>query len=149
MNVRTIAVATAALACGALGFSGATLAQAAAPAAPAGLKVELNKLEDKPEGCRAYMVFENPTDAEYQTFRLDLVLFAGSGEIARRIAVDAGPLRANKTTVKLFDLTGLACTGIGSILLNDVAPCASAGGEVADCVSRVTTASRLDVKFQK
>lgn len=113
------------------------------------INIELNKFEDREDACRAYLVFENNTDTTFTEFKLDLVMFNPDGIIARRLALDAAPLRADKTSVKLFDIGGLACADIGRILINDVMGCRDSGGERTDCIGLVTPTSRNSVPFIK
>ena len=123
--------------------------------ASAPLAVELNKLEDRDgAGCRVSMVFANRGPVGYDALRLDLVFFGTDGVIAKRLAVDAAPLRPEKTTVKLFDVAGLPCAGIGQILVNDVLACREAGKEEGgedrgDCIDRLAVSSRASVPLQK
>lgn len=124
-------------------------APALVAAEPSPLRVELNKLEPRTDGCRIYMVFANPSELAFQEFRLDLVFFGRDGVIARRIAVDAAPLRAAKTTVKLFDIAGLPCADIGSVLINDILSCRNVEAEMPNCISRIATASRVEADLLK
>src|SRR5690625_7983044 len=50
----------------------------------ASVAVELNKVEQLDDACRAYLLFENKQDRRFEEFRLDLVLFDDVGVIARR-----------------------------------------------------------------
>ncbi|WP_342236563.1 Tat pathway signal sequence domain protein [Inquilinus sp. OTU3971] len=125
------------------------LAEAAAPAAtPNGVSLELNTLEPRGQNCAVNMVFGTSDDA-YQSFKLDLVFFGTDGAIRKRLAVDAAPLRARKTSVKAFEVSGLACDAIGSVLVNDVLDCRTEAGAVADCIDRVETRSRLPVALMR
>lgn len=122
--------------------------------AKSGLRVELNKLEPKGADCRAYLVFANHNKAAYDALRLDLIVFGTDGVIARRLSVDVGALPAHKTSVRLFDLAGLPCDGIGQMLLNDIPACGAdkdgADGDGARCLDGVSTASRVpDVPFDQ
>lgn len=121
--------------------SGAALAQD-------NIEIELNKLEDKENSCRAYLVFKNHTDSQFNEFKLDLVMFGADGIISRRLAVDSSPLRANKTSVKLFDIEGLSCAGISLILINDVLSCRDEY-ERSDCVDLIEASSKGNVSFVK
>ncbi|MGD9785607.1 MAG: hypothetical protein AB7E80_07885 [Hyphomicrobiaceae bacterium] len=129
-------------------------AAAATPAAPGtttsavGIKVELNKLEDQKASCRAYLVVDN-AGAAYETLKLDLVLFQTDGIIGRRFALDLAPLRADKRSVKLFDLDGVKCSDVGSFLVNDVLGCKVAGAEASDCLERIGVTSRTKVDLVK
>lgn len=113
------------------------------------IDIELNKFENREGACRAYLVFENNTATTFTEFKLDLVMFNPDGIIAKRLALDAAPLRAEKTSVKLFDIDGLACADIGRILINDVMGCRDSSGHRADCVGLVTPASRNSVPLIK
>ena len=104
--------------------------------------IELNKFENQANACRAYMVFRNTTDQTFEAFKLDMVMFDQEGLINRRLALDVAPLRADKTSVKLFDIEGLPCDDINQILINDVIECAASGEGNPDCVGLLETSSR-------
>ena len=78
-----------------------------------------------------------------------LCCFDSSGTIARRLAIELAPMRPAKTIVKVFDIPQTACSGIGSILVNDVMHCRDASGDLADCVDRISTSSKLPVALSK
>ena len=120
----------------------------AAAAAPNGVILELNTLEPRGQNCAVNMVFGTGDDA-YQSFKLDLVFFGTDGAIRKRLAVEAAPLRSRKTSVKAFEVSGLACDAIGSVLVNDVLDCRTEAGAVADCIDRVETKSRLPVALMR
>jgi hypothetical protein len=135
----------------ALTFAGAAngAEQPAAAPASSGTSLELNKLESTDKGCRAYMVVNNPTDTVYQSFKLDLVLFQTDGVIGRRFALDLAPVKAQKKSVKLFELDGIACDKIGSFLINDVMDCKSETGPAENCLQKMTTSSLTNVQLSK
>jgi hypothetical protein len=139
-----------------------SLAMAQAAAAPgagteaSGLALDLNKLEALPAsggagaGCRAYLVATDPEGGpKLDALRLDLVLFGTDGVIARRIALDVGPIGPGRTQVRPFDLRDLACEGISQILVNDALICKVAGADQTDCLDRVRTSSRVSAKLVK
>jgi len=134
----------------ALVATGLLASPAGAPLAADDLvRIELNKLEDKDGSCRVHLVLENATADSFEGYKLDLVLFGPDGIIARRLAVDVAPLRARKKSVKLFDVDGLACSGIGTVLLNDVLGCRSGAAERADCVDSLAVSSRATAGLTK
>lgn len=147
MNVsgkfRAALFAAAAMLC-----AGAPLAQEATTANE-GISLELNKLEKSDKGCRAYVVISNPTETAYDTFKLDLVMFQTDGVIGRRFALDLGPVRPNKNSVKLFDLDGASCDNIGEFLVNDVMECRASSGPADDCLARLQVKSLNSVKIRK
>ena len=114
-------------------------------AEPPTLALELNKLEKAGEACRVYLSLRNDGDA-YESFKLDLVLFGTDGVIARRLTAEIAPLRARKRSVKLFDVPGLDCAGIGSVLVNDVLECRPAA-DSAECLQRLELSSRAPVEL--
>lgn len=124
-------------------------AQAASAQSTAKVGVELNKLEDQEKGCRAYFVFDNASSASFESFKLDLVMFSSDGVIARRLAVEAAPLRAEKKSVKLFDIAGMSCASIGHVLVNDVLACRDQAGDQQDCITRIAVGSRVSAALLK
>jgi hypothetical protein len=129
------------------------LAAGAAFAQPSALlRIELNRLEPRDGGaCRIWLVLNNGGAEALDPVRLDLVLFGRDGVIARRIAVDVGPLPAGRVQARIFDLTGQACEGLGQVLLNDFLACGTADAAPrAACMDRAALASRVEaVPFQK
>ncbi|MBS7813173.1 Tat pathway signal protein [Roseococcus pinisoli] len=121
-------------------------AQTASP-----IRVELNRLEARENACRVWMVLNNSGGEALDPLRLDLVIFGKDGVVARRLAVDAGPVPAGRTVVRLFDMTGQGCDGVGSMLLNDVLACGSQEADARNaCVTRATLTSRVSgVTFEK
>ncbi len=124
-------------------------AAAAQPAPP--LRIELNRLEPREGGaCRVWLVLNNGGAEPLDPLRLDLVLFGRDGVVARRVAVDVGPLPAARTGARIFDLAGQGCEAIGSVLLNDVLACGTDPTARAVCAERAALASRIEgVTFHK
>ncbi|MCR0983738.1 Tat pathway signal protein [Roseomonas populi] len=115
---------------------------ALAQQAPAGqVSVELNRLEARTEGCRVWMLARNP-GAAVDPLRLDLVVFGKDQVVARRLALDLGPLPAEKTMARIFDLAGTPCDNVGYILLNDVLACGPDAAPAA-CLGRLAVSSRV------
>ncbi|HEY8611034.1 MAG TPA: Tat pathway signal protein [Roseomonas sp.] len=101
--------------------------------------VELNRLESRAEGCRVWMLVRNP-GAALDPLRLDLVVFGKDQVVNRRLALDLGPLPAEKTMARIFDLAGTPCDAVGHILLNDVLACGP--DTPAACLARLAVSSR-------
>lgn len=109
------------------------------------LTVELNKLEERGDACRAYLVTENGTGTAFSAFTLDLVVFDHDDVIARRLAVDVSPLSVGKTRIRLFDLQGMSCRSLGRIVINDVLTCRDQSGPRDDCINFIEPRSRAGV----
>src|SRR5271169_3516763 len=117
--------------------------------APPSIGVELNRLEDQAGNCRAYLVISNPGSDEFTGFAFDLVVFDRGGTIMRRLAVDVAPLRPAKTSVKVFDVSETMGGAIGGILVDDVIHCRDKSEDIAGCVERLSTSSKLAVSLSK
>ncbi|MEM9044238.1 MAG: Tat pathway signal sequence domain protein [Pseudomonadota bacterium] len=107
-----------------------------------GVRIELNKLEPAGGACQAYIVIENGTQSAFEKLALDLVMFDPDGVISTRLAVEMGPLRAGKTSVKVFGIEGTPCDELSRILVNDILTCESDGATRSDCLGLIETASR-------
>lgn len=122
-------------------FSTSVLAQVG------GIDVELNKLQPVKNACRAFLVTQNLTKTDFKSLQLDVVMFNNDGIVAKRLAVEIGPMPAGKTSLKVFDIAGLPCDNIGQLLLNDVIQCQDAKGKRNDCLSLIHVSSRSKVPF--
>jgi len=124
-------------------------ALAQATAQTGGIEVELNKLESLDNACRAYLVTQNLTEKRFDNVQLDVVMFDKDGIVAKRLAVQIGPMAPNKTSLKAFDINNLACGDIGQLLLNDVLECRDTSGMRNDCLSLLSVSQRGSVPFIK
>jgi hypothetical protein len=127
----------------------AGLAAGTALAANQQIGIELNRIDEQGPSCRASFVITNPGPEAYTGFKLDLVVFDKGGTIVKRLAADVAPLRADKETVKIFDIPDTSCAAIGSILINDVLDCRAADKPASDCAGAIAASSKLAVKLLK
>lgn len=117
--------------------------------------LELNRLDGFDGGCRVTLVENNGTSSAFASLKLDLVVFGGDGIVGKRVGVEAGPLKAGRTSVRTFDLKGLACDGVGRLLINDVLSCEAEGlaADAADvpgaCLDVLEPRSRVSAAFDK
>lgn len=125
------------------------LVRSAAGAPDGSIRAELNKLEPSNGDCRAYLVLENESSDTFEALMLDVVIFGTAGVVERRLAVRAAPLAAGKTSLKVFDVSGLSCERIGRLLLNDVLECADGAGKRDDCLALLSTTTRAAVPLIK
>lgn len=129
-------------------LAGAFICSTAA-AAPLPVSVELNKLEQAENACRAFLVFHNETQSTFDVLKFDLVLFDTDGLVVKRVGVDTGPLPGDKISLKVFDIAELPCERIGRVLLNTVVDCADTSGPRQDCLNLISTSARGAVEFVK
>ena len=109
--------------------------------------LELNKLEQQDSACQVYLLVTNATESQFDDLKLDLVIFDIDLVVMRRVAVELAPLRAGKSSVKSFKLTGESCSKVGRFLLNGFLTCGEAGQKRSDCIDMSKTSSRTDVAF--
>jgi len=126
------------------------LALLAAPIAHAQtLTVELNKLEDVETGCQAFFLFQNGLEQNLTGFEMSLAILTPDSIIDRLLTIDAAPLPAQRTTLKLFEIPDTQCTQIGEILLHDIPACTPQNGDPLDCFSFLELNSRAAAPLVK
>jgi len=119
-----------------------------APAAPAladpgRLTIELNKFEETEEsGCRAFFLFRNGTELTLAEFEMSLAILNRDGVIDRLLTIDAAPLPAARTTLKLFEIPETRCDAISEILLHDLPSCQPQNEPEMDCFPLLDLVSR-------
>lgn len=120
----------------------AGLGQAQDRPAPA-LALELNTVETVGESCRLTFVARNGQEEDIVQLVLETVLFTDDGRVGDITLFDFGALPAGKARVRRFDMAGLSCERIGSVLVNGVETCATSAG--GDCGRPMTLASRTAI----
>jgi hypothetical protein len=124
----------------------------AAPAVAQGdrLTIELNKFEDSETGaCRAFFLFRNQTDLTLEGFEMSLAIIDSAGVIDRLLSIDAAPLPAARTTLKLFEIPETPCDRIGEILLHELPSCRPQNEDEIDCFPFLDLASRTRAALVK
>lgn len=111
------------------------------------LSLELNKLEPAGAQCQAYFLIAEKAGKPLQSLKADLIIFGKDGGIAKRLIAEMGPVRSNKTSVKIFAID-VACPDVAGVLLNDVSACAPDATSEA-CLDRLVLSSRVDIRFYK
>lgn len=113
------------------------------------LGIELNKLAQQGDACVAYLVFGNDLPVRFESLKLELIFFDKAGLIQRHLTLDAAPLAATKTMVKLFQIPNTRCDSLGRVLINDVVQCQGPKGPVEDCLGRLSVSFRGSVELIK
>ncbi|MEM8663747.1 MAG: Tat pathway signal protein [Pseudomonadota bacterium] len=132
-RLRTLTTLLAALA-----LPLAANAQQATTATAPTLGVELNKLENTGDICRAYFIVQNGTGGDVAALELDTFLFDTGDIILQRLALPFGAVGEGRMRIVSFDFT-LACEEIGKLFVNDILAC-EAGA--VDCAAALATSSR-------
>lgn len=134
----------AALAAFLLALAAAGAARADEPA----VTLELNRAEEVDGACRLYLVVGNGLDVPLDPFTLDVVAFDVQEIVAARLAVDLAPVPAGKTQVRLFDVAGPGCSGLGALLLNEIVACGAGETSGRDCLALVAVSTRAPIDFR-
>jgi hypothetical protein len=114
------------------------------------LTVELNKFESAEDGtCRAFFLFRNATGTTWEGFEMSLAILDGRGVIDRLLTIDAAPVPVARTTLKLFEIPGIACDDISEVLLHELASCRPQNGEETDCFAFLDLVSRTAAPLVK
>ncbi len=114
------------------------------------LAIELNKFETNDAGgCRAFFLFRNETELTFEGFELSLAILDTSGVIDRLLTIDAAPLPAARTTLKLFEIPEIGCDSISEILLHELASCRPQNAEEMDCFPILELISRTSARLVK
>ena len=116
----------------------------------ANLAVELNKFETNENGgCRAFFLFRNQSDITLEGFEMSLAILDKAGVIDRLLSIDAAPISAARTTLKLFEISDIPCANISEILLHELTSCRPQNGEEMDCFPLLTLSSRASAALVK
>lgn len=138
-GLRTLAAAAIALM---LGLGQAFAAEAGS------ITVEFNDLQVGEAGCRAVFVMNNGLDKPIAKLGLRVVAFDKEGHAKLFLSLDAGTLPVGKTRILRFDLgEGVACDGIGRLVLDDVTACDGAGLDPATCLAAVSLTTKTGTPF--
>ncbi|MDT8857509.1 hypothetical protein RNZ50_21185 [Paracoccaceae bacterium Fryx2] len=126
---------------------GVAVAQDAPPgpsfAQPGPLTVELNKIEDGDSGsCRAFFLFRNQTGLTFEGFEMSLAILNTEGVIDRLLTIDAAPIPAARTTLKLFEIPDTRCAAISEVLLHEIGSCRPQNAAETDCFPMLNLVSR-------
>ena len=122
----------------------------AALAGPGRLTIELNKFEANDSGgCRAFFLFRNQTEMTFEGFEMSLAVLATNGVIDRLLTIDAAPIPAARTTLKLFEIPEITCDSISEILLHELSACQPQNAEQMDCFPILDLVSRTSAPLVK
>lgn len=114
------------------------------------LTVELNKTEASDDGgCRAFFLFRNQTGMSFEGFELSLAILDTNGVIDRLLSIDAAPVPAARTTLKLFEIPQIGCDSISEILLHEVPSCKPQNAPQRDCFELIELQSRAATQLVK
>lgn len=80
---------------------------------------------------------------------MSLAILDSDGIIDRLLTIDAAPIEATRTTLKLFEVPEIECGAISEILLHELASCRPQNGEEIDCFPQLNLLSRTSAPLVK
>ena len=125
-------------------LSAAAISSAAAGEAGAstGLEVELNRLASSQKGCLFTFVAGNGLARNIWKVSFEFVIFNDKGTVERLALLDFRGLPAGKSKVRQFDVPGIKCETVKSLLINDAPVCEGDGLEKGRCMEGIVTRSK-------
>nr|WP_037373136.1 hypothetical protein [Salipiger mucosus] len=87
------------------------------------LSLELNTTAPAENGCTLTFLALNGHESDIQRVVFEAVLFDTGGQVDRLTLFDFGTLPAGRPRVRQFVVPGLACDGLGQILINGASTC--------------------------
>ena len=111
------------------------------------LALELNALQPSDAGCRITFLATNGLGGPLDKTTFEVALFGAEGGLDRLVSLDFQKLTPGKTKVLQFELSGLDCTSVSRVLVNDVTACDGTEIAAAACLDHLTTSSRAKPQF--
>ncbi|WP_372614617.1 hypothetical protein [Aquicoccus sp.] len=112
-----------------------------------GVRIELNSLDPVEGACRISFVIQNGHAHDIDNAVFEAVLFDAEGRVERLTLFDFGALPAARPRVRQFVVPGLACDGLGRVLINGSETCAGDGLPPGACMEGLELESRTDVEL--
>jgi hypothetical protein len=106
--------------------------------------LELNALEQAGEACRLSFLIQSGHDSAISKAVYEAVLFDTEGRVDRMTLFDFGALPAARPRVRQFVVPGLACSGLGRLLINGADTCESADLAPEACEAGLALRSRVE-----
>ncbi len=119
------------------------------PAAPGltqeagrGLGLELNRIDPLEGACRLTFRAENSLGSDLEALTVETVLIDTLGRVERLTLFAFGALPDGVPRVRQFDIPGLDCESLGSVLINGITECSQG----AVCAKELDLSSRTEVE---
>ena len=125
-------------------FSATALTGAAAEEAAVakGLDVELNARTGSQKGCLFTFLAQNGFAQDVTKVSFEFVIFNDKGTVERLALLDFRDLPAGKSKVRQFDVPGIKCESVKTLLINDAPVCEGEGLEKGRCMDGIVTRSK-------
>lgn len=125
------------------GLSGAALANDSESSDQ--LTMELNTLSDVSGGCQMTFVAQSSHTSGIEQAVFEVVLFDKAGAVKTLTLFDFGMLPSGRPRVRQFVMPNMACTDLGSLMINGASTCTTSELNSDACISDLSLSSRTDV----
>ena len=109
--------------------------------------LELNTLSDTEAACRLTFVAKNETNSPIDQAVFETVVFDSSGSVFTLSLFDFRDLPQGSTRVRQFDVSGIACSSIGRVLINGANTCTAEGADSTLCGNSLSLSSKIAVEL--
>lgn len=110
------------------------------------VSIELNKVKPSDGGCTLTFLAQNGYDSAIDKVVYETVLFDTSGQVDRLTLFDFGSLPSGRPRVRQFTVSGIACEGLGQILINGAHTCDAAELDANACEAGLILETRSDIE---
>ena len=107
------------------------------------IHLELNTLNDTDAACRLTFVATNGTNAMIDKAVFETVIFDSAGSVVTLSLFDFHELPSGRPRVRQFDVSGIACSSVGRVLINGANTCTADGEQSTLCESGLSLSSRV------
>ena len=118
-TIRTVAAMIAAC----FTFATTTVALAQDNELSGAISIELNTVKSTDAGCTLTFLVMNGHASEIAKAVYETVLFDSEGQVDRLTLFDFGTLPVDRPRVRQFSVPGIACDGLGQVLINGAHTC--------------------------
>ncbi|WP_424934034.1 hypothetical protein [Amaricoccus macauensis] len=116
------------------------------PAEPQ-LKLSLNAVDPTENGCLLTFMAENGFDSDIGQAVFETVLFSTDGRVERLLLFDMGTLPADRPRVRRFEVDGITCEGLGSVLINGAETCEAGDLGAGVCIGSLSVSSDTEIEI--
>lgn len=125
-----------------LPIAAAAQEEAIAPAAPdPELSLSLNAVDTTEGGCLLTFMAQNGFDSDIDQAVFETVLFSADGRVERLLLFDMGTLPAGRPRVRRFEVDGVSCEDLGSVLINGAETCEAGALGPEICIEALSVSS--------
>lgn len=110
------------------------------------VSIELNAIKPADDGCTLTFLALNGHASPIEKVVYETVLFDSSGQVDRLTLFDFGTLPAGRPRVRQFTVSGIACDGLGQILINGAHTCDAADLDDGACEAGLILDTRTAIE---